>query len=107
MNGLNRHISFRFIFINSWSKNPLVHHDVKIDPTSLSEEQQIELAMKQSIIDNNVDNNNNTSYKSGNTIDDAIELIVIVIVLYQMMSSQLHHWTLHKNQKYQKIHLKL
>lgn len=76
---VNEWIEQTYKFLDSFSlipgsKNPLVHHDVKIDPTSLSEEQQIELAMKQSIIDNNVDNNNNTSYKSGNTIDDAIEL---------------------------------
>ncbi|RCK55707.1 UBX domain-containing protein 5 [Candida viswanathii] len=53
--------------LNPQSNNPLVHHEAKIDPTTLSEEQQIELAMKQSIIDNGT-----TSKKSGNTIDDAI-----------------------------------
>ncbi|KAL6453365.1 UBX5 UBX domain-containing protein 5 [Candida maltosa Xu316] len=49
--------------LNPTSNNPLIHHETKIDPTSLSEEQQIELAMKQSIIDNN---------QPGTTIDDAI-----------------------------------
>ena len=80
---------------------------MKIDPTSLSEEQQIELAMKQSIIDNNVDNNNNTSYKSGNTIDDAIELDSDSDSAIPDDVISTPSWTLHKNQKYQKIHLKL
>ncbi|RLV92679.1 UBX domain-containing protein 5 [Spathaspora sp. JA1] len=35
------------------SKNPLVTHDVKIDPDSLTEEQQVELAMKQSMLESN------------------------------------------------------
>lgn len=55
--------------LNPQSNNPLVHHEAKIDPSTLSEEQQIELAMKQSIIDNGTTNNIN---KSGTTIDDAI-----------------------------------
>ena len=79
---VNDWIEQTYKFLDSFSlipgsKNPLVHHEVKIDPTSLSEDQQIQLAMKQSIIDNNVDNNdesNSRSYRSGNTVDDAIEL---------------------------------
>lgn len=47
------------------SNNPLVQHEQKIDPDSLSEEQQIELAMKQSVLDNG---------KSGKTYEDAIDL---------------------------------
>ncbi|KAI5958385.1 ubx2 [Candida margitis] len=47
------------------SNNPLVQHETRIDPESLSEEQQIELAMKQSVLDNG---------KSGKTYDDAINL---------------------------------
>ncbi|EGW35200.1 uncharacterized protein SPAPADRAFT_58402 [Spathaspora passalidarum NRRL Y-27907] len=45
------------------SRNPLVTHDVKIDPDSLTEEQQIELAMKQSMLES-----------AGNTENDAIIL---------------------------------
>lgn len=48
------------------SSNPIVKHERKIDPDSLTEEQQIELAMKQSVMDNNANN--------GTTIDKAISL---------------------------------
>ncbi|EMG45576.1 hypothetical protein G210_4246 [Candida maltosa Xu316] len=58
--------------LNPTSNNPLIHHETKIDPTSLSEEQQIELAMKQSIIDNNQPATTTNSKNSGTTIDDAI-----------------------------------
>ena len=49
------------------SSNPLVHHETKIDPDSLSEEQQIELAMKQSVLDN--------AKKNGKSAENAISLI--------------------------------
>ncbi|KAI5958073.1 ubx2 [Candida theae] len=48
------------------SSNPLVQHETKIDPDSLSEEQQIELAMKQSILDN---------ANSGKDAENAINLV--------------------------------
>ncbi|CAI5756719.1 unnamed protein product [Candida verbasci] len=41
--------------LNPNSNNPIIQHEIKIDPDSLSEEQQIELAMKQSIMDNQKD----------------------------------------------------
>ncbi|CCG21171.1 Ubx5 protein [Candida orthopsilosis Co 90-125] len=48
------------------SNNPLIQHETKIDPDSMSEEQQIELAMKQSVLDN---------AKNGKTSESAINLI--------------------------------
>ena len=47
------------------SNNPIINHEAKFDPDALSEEQQIEFAMKQSIIDNQT---------GGTTSDDAIEV---------------------------------
>ena len=47
------------------SNNPIINHEAKFDPDALSEEQQIEFAMKQSIID---------SQTGGTTSDDAIEV---------------------------------
>ncbi|CCE85462.1 Piso0_005058 [Millerozyma farinosa CBS 7064] len=38
--------------LNPGSSNPVVTHERKLDPDAMSEEQQIEFAMKQSIIDN-------------------------------------------------------
>ncbi|CAK7912221.1 UBX domain-containing protein 5 [[Candida] anglica] len=45
------------------STNPIVRHEVKFDPDSLTEEQQIEFAMKQSVMEN-----------SGQSADDPISI---------------------------------
>ena len=47
------------------SNNPIINHEAKFDPDALSEEQQIEFAMKQSTIDNQT---------GGTTADNAIEV---------------------------------
>lgn len=47
------------------SNNPIIKHEPKFDPDALTEEQQIEFAMKQSIIDNQT---------GGATADNAIEV---------------------------------
>lgn len=47
------------------SNNPIINHEAKFDPDALTEEQQIEFAMKQSIIDNQ---------NGGTTADDAIDV---------------------------------
>lgn len=41
------------------SKNPMVHHEVKFDPDALTEEQQIEFALKQSMQENQGTSNDN------------------------------------------------
>ncbi|KAI5960593.1 ubx2 [Candida pseudojiufengensis] len=54
--------------LNPQFNNPLIKHERKIDPDSLTEEQQIELAMKQSVMDNGSSTNN------GSSADNAIDL---------------------------------
>ncbi|KAI5951957.1 ubx2 [Candida jiufengensis] len=57
--------------LNPQVNNPLIKHERKIDPDSLTEEQQIELAMKQSVMDNGSNSNSNSN---GNSIENAIDL---------------------------------
>lgn len=46
-------------------QNPVVKHEVKFDPDTLTEDQQIEFALKQSVIENS---------KSAGTVEDPIDL---------------------------------
>ncbi|CAK9435547.1 uncharacterized protein LODBEIA_P02740 [Lodderomyces beijingensis] len=77
---MEKWISEVYSFLDSFSlapdsKNPLVKHERKLDLDSLSEEQQIELAMKQSVLDSdNINNSNNNNNNNGKSIDDAINL---------------------------------